>query len=252
MGKGILEFRRVSKSFGGLMALSELSFSVGAKEIVGLIGPNGAGKTTVINLASGLICPDSGDIIMEGKKVSGLPPWQIAALGLARSFQHLEILPGFTVLENVMVGLHLKEKSGFFSCLLGLPAVKKEEKISRERARRVLETLGLSDLSDYRAETLPYGLQRQIVLARAWASAPRILLLDEPAAGLNSSEREQLARNIIRIRNSGCSILLVEHDMALVMEVSERVLVLNHGRLIAEGLPRNIQRHPEVLKAYLG
>ncbi len=252
MGVPVLEFRQVSKGFGGLMALYDLNFSLMEAEILGLIGPNGAGKTTAINLASGLIKPQSGQIFLAGEDITDLPPWRIASLGLARSFQHLEILEDFSVLENVMVGLHRRGQAGFLAALFRLPRAAREEKKLREEALAVLEALGLKSLAFKIAGTLPYGLQRQVVLARAWASRPQVILLDEPAAGLNAAEKRQLIHNIRHIQSAGCAVLLVEHDMALVMEVCERLLVLNHGRLIAQGPPREIQRHPEVVKAYLG
>lgn len=252
MSEIILQGQKLQKFFGGLRAIDQLDFIVKAGKIKAIIGPNGAGKTTLFNLITGIIPPTAGTLKFAGKVLNGLKPQEIANLGIGRTFQNLELFANMTVLENVMVGRHRQSNSGIISAGLRLPKMRREEKEIKQRALEELHFMGLADKAEFSASALPIGEQRLLEIARALASEPRLLLLDEPAAGLNIRETAQLAETIFRINARGITILLVEHDMSLVMEVSEEVLVLNYGRKIAEGPPREIQRHPEVIAAYLG
>lgn len=252
MPEKILEVQNLRKYFGGLRATDQLDFEMTQGQIKSIIGPNGAGKTTLFNLLTGIIQPTTGTLQFAGKILNGLKPHVIARLGIGRTFQNLELFGNMTVLENVMVGGHLRTSAGIFSTALRLPQMRREEIETKKQALKELHFMGLADKSDLLATALPLGEQRLLEIARALATKPRLLLLDEPAAGLNMRETAKLAETIFRIRERGITVLLVEHDMSLVMEVSDEVLVLNYGRKVAEGPPREIQRHPEVIAAYLG
>jgi len=248
----MLELRNITKKFGGLTALEDVSFTVQRNSITGIIGPNGAGKTTLFNIITGLYDQTAGEVYLEGKNISFFPPEKLALLGLVRTFQNVELFGQMTVLENVMVGLHTKSSSGIMSCALRLPSQIREEKRIRQEARRWLEFTGLADVANSTANSLPFGKCRLLEISRALALSPQIILMDEPAAGLNSRETAQLALLIRKIRESGTTIVLVEHDMDLVMDVCDPIFVLNLGRKIACGNPRQIQENPLVIDAYLG
>jgi branched-chain amino acid transport system ATP-binding protein len=248
----LLEVGGVSKRFGGVHAVQDVSFRVEQGMIKAIIGPNGAGKTTLFNLVSGFATPDQGTIRLAGEPIHGRLPHQVAARGLARTFQHIKLFTGMTALENVMVGRHLRGRSGFVSGMLHLPRARREDREIRERARELMDFLGIAALADAEATQLAYGQQRAVELARALALEPRIVLLDEPAAGLNMRETRELAALVCRIRERGITVLLVEHDMSLVMGISDEVAVLSYGEKIADADPRTVQRDPEVVRIYLG
>ncbi len=248
----LLSVRGVDKRFGGLQAVGGVSFDVAKGSIKALIGPNGAGKTTLFNLISGVIPPDCGEIVFDGTPVQGMQPFEIAALGMARTFQHIRLFPKMTVLENVMVGRHVHSRAGFFAGMLSLPFTWGEERRIREKALDVLELLGIADIAQAEATSLAYGQQRVVELGRALACEPRLLLLDEPAAGLNMRETNDMGRLISRIREMGFTVLLVEHDMSLVMKISDEVVVLCYGEKIADDRPLAIQKNREVIRVYLG
>ena len=252
MSGAILIISGLEKSFGGLRAIADLDLSVPAGKIQAVIGPNGAGKTTLFNLISGLFPPTRGEFVFAGKKLNGLKPHEIARMGISRTFQNVELFAHMTALENVMVGQHRRLQAGFFQAGFRLTGMRREEQESRERALAELQFMGLAEKAEWNALSLPLGEQKLLEIARALATEPRLLLLDEPAAGLNPRDTAQLSETILRIRARGVTILLVEHDMNLVMEISDAVAVLNYGRKIAEGGPREIQRNPEVIAAYLG
>jgi ABC-type branched-subunit amino acid transport system ATPase component len=242
----------MTKIFGGLTALQDVSFSISAGDITGIIGPNGAGKTTLFNVVSGIYDPTSGKVYYDGKDITGFSPETLARLGLVRTFQGIELFGQMTVLENVMVGLHTKSQSGIIASALKLPAHLREERQIRERAISWLEFAGIADLAGMKAANLPFGKGRLLEIARAMAVEPRIILLDEPAAGLNSRETSDLALLIKRIKDAGITVALVEHDMELVMGICSRIVVLNLGHKLAEGTPRQIQEDEQVITAYLG
>ena len=248
----MLRIEDMTKIFGGLTALQGVSFSISAGEITGIIGPNGAGKTTLFNIVTGIYYPTSGKVYYDGKDVTGFPPEKLARLGMVRTFQGIELFGQMTVLENVMVGLHTRSQSGIISSALRLPAQLREERHIRERAISWLEFAGISELAHMKAANLPFGKGRLLEIARAMAVEPRIILLDEPAAGLNSRETSDLALLIKRIMDSGIAVALVEHDMELVMDICSRIVVLNLGHKLAEGTPRQIQEDEQVITAYLG
>lgn len=238
--------------FGGLTAVDHVSFTVEKGQIFGLIGPNGAGKTTLFNLISGVYKPTSGSISFQGKEISGLEPFRITQAGIARTYQNINLFSNLTVLENVMIGRHIKSKSGLTAAILRTSAQKKEEKAIRETCMDLLKFMGLEQKADLMAKNLSYGEQRRLEIARAMASEPQLLLLDEPAAGMNSTEKVELTEMIRRIRDTGITILLVEHDMKLVMRVTDRIAVLNFGKMIALDTPEAVQNNPDVIAAYLG
>jgi branched-chain amino acid transport system ATP-binding protein len=248
----MLEVSGITQIFGGVVALKDVSFSVSKGDITGVIGPNGAGKTTLFNIVSGIYTQTSGAITLDGKDVSGAPPEYLTRLGMVRTFQNIELFNAMTVRENIMVGRHTRSSSGLLACSLKMPWVLKEEKRIRTEAEKWMEFTGISDLADVTAGNLSFGKGRLLEIARALAVEPRIILMDEPAAGLNSQETFALAQLIRRIRNMGITIVLVEHDMELVMDICDRIVVLNLGMKLAEGTPREIQENHEVIAAYLG
>ncbi|MDA8239602.1 MAG: ABC transporter ATP-binding protein [Nitrospiraceae bacterium] len=248
----LLEVKDVGKRFGGLQAVSRVSFSVRKDTIKALIGPNGAGKTTLFNLISGFLTPDSGTILFHDRPVQGLRPFEIAAKGMARTFQHIRLFPEMTSLENVMIGRHIHGKSGFLSAMLDLPRTRREDRGAREKALELMDFLGIAGLAGHEATSLSYGQQRLVELARGLACEPALLLLDEPAAGLNMRETAEMASLISRIRDRGVTILLVEHDMSLVMNISDEIIVLNYGEKIADDVPLTIQKNEDVIRIYLG
>jgi branched-chain amino acid transport system ATP-binding protein len=248
----LLEVSGITQIFGGVTALEDVSFSIRKGDITGVIGPNGAGKTTLFNIISGIYNQSSGHVILNNVDVSGLPPEKLARLGMVRTFQNIELFGGMTVMENVMVGLHTKSSCGLVACSLRLPWSRREENRIRAAAQKWLEFTGISELADVTAGNLSFGKGRMLEIARALAVEPGILLMDEPAAGLNSQETLELARLIQRIRDLGITVVLVEHDMELVMDICDRIVVLNLGCKLAEGTPAEIQENHEVIAAYLG
>ena len=248
----LLELAAVHKRFGGLHAVNDVSFGVPAGSIKALIGPNGAGKTTLFNLIAGNLPVSAGTIRFQGREIQGSRPHRIARLGMARTFQNIKLFHGMTALECVMVGRHVQSRAGFFSGLLALPSTWSEERAIRARSLELLDLLGIADCADIEATSLAFGQQRAVEMARALAAEPKLLLLDEPAAGLNIYETAEVARLIRRIRDLGITVLLVEHDMSLVMDISDEIVVLSFGRTIAEDRPEAIQQHPEVIRIYLG
>jgi branched-chain amino acid transport system ATP-binding protein len=252
MSASLLEVQGLHHWFGGLHVIDEVTFSCGPGIVKGIIGPNGAGKTTLFNLVAGAFRPHSGLIRLEGRALSGLPPHRVAARGISRTFQATRLFPRMTVLENTMVGMHARSRHGFLAGLAGPLATRREEARVRESCRGVLGLLGLGPLSEKNAHDLPFGRQRVVEIARALAAQPRLLLLDEPACGLNPRETEEMAELIAGIRSRGTTVLVVEHDMSLVMGICDEVLVLSSGRVIAEGTPREIQANPDVISIYLG
>jgi branched-chain amino acid transport system ATP-binding protein len=248
----LLRLEQVSMAFGGLQALSEVSFSAPSGAITAVIGPNGAGKTTAINCVGGVHRPQQGRVMFEGREVTGLAPHVLARRGLTRTFQNLQVFTRLSVLENVMVGLHAVTRRGFLSAMFRLPGHRGEEKAIRQRSLETLEALGLSPLADTPAGRLSYGDRKRVELARALVGRPKLVLLDEPVAGLNPGETEDMGASLLQARGMGVSLVLVEHDMALVMRISDRVVVLHFGRKIAEGTPRQMQHNPEVIATYLG
>lgn len=248
----MLRCEGITQVFGGLTALNDVSFAARKGEITGVIGPNGAGKTTLFNIISGIYAQTAGSIYLNDSTITGFPPEKLARLGMVRTFQNIELFGQMTVLENVMVGLHTKSKSGIVSCALKLPGHLREERKITEQAEQWLEYVGISDLGKAQASSLPFGKGRLLEIARALAMKPQIILMDEPAAGLNSHETAELAALIRSIKESGIAVVLVEHDMELVMDVCDSILVLNLGCKLAEGTPREIQENTAVIAAYLG
>jgi branched-chain amino acid transport system ATP-binding protein len=251
-GQTLLEIRDLSVTFGGLKALDQVTFDIKRGEILGLIGPNGAGKTTCFNAMTGVYRPSGGDVLLEGVSLRKKKQHVITRMGLARTFQNIRLWGEMTALENVAVGLDTRHRTSLFGAMLGVPRHRREEKEAIERGMALLEFVGIPDVAMTKASALPYGHQRRLEIARALATDPKILCLDEPAAGFNPAEKENLSELIRTIRDDGYTVLLIEHDMKLVMGVTDRIVVLEFGRLLAQGLPKDIRENQAVINAYLG
>jgi len=248
----LLEIQNLNRRFGGLHAVNNVSFKVEQGMIKAVIGPNGAGKTTLFNLIAGNLPANSGTILFNDGMISGRKPYQIAQRGLSRTYQNIKLFHGMTAVENVMVGRHIRSRAGFIAGMLNLPWTWSEERMIRQKAMDYLDMLGVADCADIEVSSLSFGQQRGVEFARALATEPTLLLLDEPAAGLNIYETAEIGRLISKIRDQGITVLLVEHDMSLVMEISDEIVVLSFGEKIAEDLPHNIQQNEEVVRIYLG
>ncbi len=249
----ILETRDLCMRFGGLMAVSDFSAAIARGSITGLIGPNGAGKTTCFNMITGFYRPTSGQVLFEGKPIGGLPPYKVCKAGIARTFQNIRLFNNETVLENVMIGRHLRQKTGWLQTLVFTPASLREDRAIRAHCLELLDVVGLADLAGEKAASLSYGAQRRLEIARALATGPSFLLLDEPAAGMNPQESEDLMGFVRTIRDTfALTILLIEHDMKVVMGICEHIFVLDYGQTIAAGNPEAIRNDPKVILAYLG
>ena len=249
----VLDVRNLGIDFGGLTAVDGFNITIGPTEISGLIGPNGAGKTTIFNLLTGVYQPTRGSVLIKGIDTKGMPTFKVNKLGIARTFQNIRLFNDMTALDNVKVGMHNEMKCSFVASLLRLPSYYKAEKKANQKAMELLEFMGLADIADQKAGSLPYGVQRRLEICRALASNPALILLDEPAAGMNPSETAELMHQIRRIRDTfQIAIFLIEHDMNLVMNVCEAIAVVSYGKIIAKGTPDEIKKNPAVIEAYLG
>lgn len=247
----ILQLDGVSKAFGGLFAVKKVSFKANSGEILSVIGPNGAGKSTLFNLVTRIYDVTEGKVFFQGKEITKTPPHKLATLGITRTFQNIELFEGLTTLENVMVGGYIHGKIGFNESLLGIRN-RKEEQLLKNTALEKIHLIGLQDYADVEALEMPYGRQKMVEVARAMMTSPKVLLLDEPAAGLNAVETKELGHMLVRLRNEGVCVILIEHDMETVMAVSDRIIVMNYGEKLAEGIPSEILKNQEVINAYLG
>lgn len=248
----LLHTSRLGKTFGGLKAVQSINLSVASNQVLSIIGPNGAGKTTLFNCLSGIYTPDDGEVFFEGVNITRLKPFQICRLGIARTFQNIRLFPGLTALDNVMVGQFHRRKLNPFQLLFRSAYYRNEEAVGHETALEILDFVGLKDAAHTGARHLAYGLQRRLEIARALATNPRILLLDEPAAGMNPREAVEMVDLIQRLRNRGLAIILIEHHMKIVMQISDQIMVLDHGETISTGTPEQVRNDPKVIAAYLG
>lgn len=252
MSKLLLQTKNVTQRFGGLTAVNKIDIELFENEIIGVIGPNGAGKTTLFNILTGIYSPTEGRVELDGTDITGKEPYEIAKLGMTRNFQNIRLFQSMTILENVMTGIYCRKKSNLFDAVFHTKRYKREEEETEKEALKYLEIVGLADSRYNMATSLPYGLQRKLEIGRALASNPKVLLLDEPAAGMNDQETKELTEFIQSLRKLGYSIILIEHDMRLVMNTCDRIYVLNYGSQIAQGTPEEIRKNPEVIAAYLG